>query len=106
MTTFPRRLNVSQLSGAAPAVFAQVSCLVIVIGIMPASLEGSELAEFPISVKEVVAKPRHNFVYLSADLSRPCQSIVTPQICICGLSPGRGLTLPLCGMVAGEAGLE
>jgi hypothetical protein len=44
-------------------------------------------------------KPRHNFVYLSADLSQPYRFIVTPQICICGLSPGKGLNLPLCGVV-------
>src|SRR5687767_14709037 len=52
MTTFPRRPNVLQLRGAAPAVFAQMSCLVIVIGIMLASPEGSESAEFPTGVKE------------------------------------------------------
>ena len=52
------------------------------------------------------SKPRHNFVYLSADLSRPYRFIVTPQICICGLSPSGSLVLPLCGGVAGEAGLE
>jgi hypothetical protein len=51
-------------------------------------------------------KPRHNFVYLSADLSQPYRFIVTPQICICGLFPSGSLVLPLCGGVAGEAGLE
>jgi hypothetical protein len=51
------------------------------------------------------SKPRHNFVYLSADLSQPYRFIVTPQICICGLSPSGSLVLPLCGGVAGEAGL-
>ena len=51
-------------------------------------------------------KPRHNFVYLSADLSRPYRFIVNPQICICGLFPGGSLVLPLWGVVAGEAGFE
>jgi hypothetical protein len=51
-------------------------------------------------------KPHHNFVYLCADVSRPYGFIVTPQICICGLSPGRGLTPLLCGAVADEAVLE
>jgi hypothetical protein len=53
-----------------------------------------------------MSKPRHNFVYLSADLSRPYRFIVTPQICLCELSPSRGFNLPLYGVVAGEAGLE
>jgi putative transposase len=58
------------------------------------------------ALKHLGYKPRHNFVYLCADVSRPYGFIVTPQICICGLSPGRGLTLLLCGVVADEAGLE
>jgi hypothetical protein len=53
-----------------------------------------------------ILKPRHNFVYLSADLSRPYRFIVTPQICIGGLFPSGSLVLPLCGGVASEAGLE
>jgi putative transposase len=41
---------------------------------------------FVRSIKEEALshKPRHNFVYLSADLSRPYRFIVTPQICIRG----------------------
>jgi hypothetical protein len=51
-------------------------------------------------------KPRHNFIYLSADLSRPYRFIVTPQICICGLFPSGNLVLPLRGVVAGKVGFE
>jgi len=56
--------------------------------------------------RPIMGKPRHNFVYLSADLSQLYRFIVTPQICICGLFPSGSLVLPLCGGVAGEAGLE
>ena len=51
-------------------------------------------------------KPRQNFVYLSADLSRAYRVIVTLRICIRGLPPGRSLILALWGVVAGEAGLN
>ena len=47
-----------------------VSCLVIVIGTMPASLEGGESAEFPTSVKEVVAMVVTNRVRTSFTLVR------------------------------------
>jgi Transposase IS116/IS110/IS902 family len=50
-------------------------------------------------------KPRHNFVYLSADLSRPYRLIVTPRICRCGLFPGGYLVVALWGVVTGSAGL-
>jgi hypothetical protein len=51
-------------------------------------------------------KPRHNFVYLSADVSRPYRFIVTPQICISELFPSGSLIPALCGVVAGLAGLD
>jgi hypothetical protein len=57
-------------------------------------------------VMTVWCKPRHNFVYLSADLSRPYRFIVTPQICVRGLSPGGSLFLAPWGMIAGEVGLS
>jgi putative SOS response-associated peptidase YedK len=50
-------------------------------------------------------KPRHNFVYLSADVSRPYQFTVTPQICTRRPIPGGRLVLALWGVVAGSAGL-
>jgi hypothetical protein len=53
-----------------------------------------------------ILKPRHNFVYLSADLSRPYRFIVTPQICIGGLFPSGSLILAPWGTVAGEVGLS
>src|SRR5262245_55771791 len=42
-------------------------------------------------------KPRHNVVYLSADVSRPYRVIVNPRICIRGLFVDGSLILPLWG---------
>jgi hypothetical protein len=57
-------------------------------------------------IRRCPGKPRHHFVDLSADVSRPYRFIVTPQICLCGLSPGGSLVLALCRVVAGAAGLD
>jgi hypothetical protein len=51
-------------------------------------------------------KPRHDFVYLSADVSRPYRFIVTPQIRRSELFPGGSLVLALYSVVAGAAGLD
>src|SRR5262245_33813370 len=48
------------------------------------------------------SKPRHNFVYLSADVSRPYRVIVNPRIYIRGPFVDGSLILPLWGIVAGE----
>jgi hypothetical protein len=68
------------------------------------SIGDLELVAIPKMVP--TGKPRHNFVYLSADVSRPYKVIVNPQICIRGLFLDGSLILPLWGVVAGEAGLE
>jgi hypothetical protein len=64
----------------------------------------------PVPVGEDIAspetKPRHNVVYFSADISRPYRFIVTPHMCLCGLSPGGRLVLARCRVVAGAAGLD
>jgi hypothetical protein len=39
-------------------------------------------------------KPRHDFVYTSADVSRPCWSVVSPCISTLGLSRAEGLIRP------------
>jgi hypothetical protein len=69
-------------------------------------ITGEARDELAQELKAQLTKPRHNFVYLSADLSRPYRFIVTPQICIRGLPPGGSLVLALWGMVAGEVGLS
>jgi hypothetical protein len=53
-----------------------------------------------------VLKPRHNFVYLSADISRPYRFIVTPHIRRSELFPGGSLVLALCRVGIGAAGLD
>jgi hypothetical protein len=50
------------------------------------------------------SKPRHHFVYLSADISRPYRFIVTPQIRRSELFLGGSLVLAPCRVVAGAAG--
>jgi hypothetical protein len=50
--------------------------------------------------------PRHHFVYLRADVSRPYRFIVTPQIRRSELFPGGSLVLARCRVVAGAAGLD
>jgi hypothetical protein len=57
-------------------------------------------------IRRYPGKPRHNFVYLSADVCRPYRFIVTPQICLCGLSSGGSLVLARCRVVADAAGLD
>jgi hypothetical protein len=61
------------------------------------------VAQSPKSPSPRPRKPRQNFVYASAELSRPYPVIVTSQICILWLFPAGSFLLPLCGMVARRA---
>jgi hypothetical protein len=64
---------------------------------------GGRLPHVPLRM--LTGKPRHNFVHLSADLSRPDRLIVTQRICRCRLFPSECLIVALWGVVTGSAGL-
>jgi len=54
----------------------------------------AQMAQSEIGVSGLPHKPRHDFVYTSADVSRPCWSAVSPCISTLGLSRAEGLIRP------------
>ena len=90
--------------GAAEVVLTWVMWAVMMVAMMTPSAAPMILTCATLNRRRR-AKPRHNFVYLCADLSRPCWFTVTPRICRCRPFPGGCLVMALWGVVTGSAGL-